>query len=113
VARLRWTPNSIAFRAELTRPATLLVDQNFDPGWRASEGLPISREGLLALPLAAGGRTLTLRHRPDGFAAGFLLTLVGIGLSAVTVRALAPTRIESLRARLRSLLAPPEDRPSG
>jgi len=38
-------PRSIAFTADLTRPA-LARDQDFDPGWRASEGLPISREGL-------------------------------------------------------------------
>jgi hypothetical protein len=112
VTRVRWTPNSIAFHVELTRPATLLVDQNFDPGWRSSYGLPISRDGLLALPLAAGGRNVTLRHRPDGFAAGFLLTLLGIGLSALAVRALTPNRIGSMRARLRSLLAPADERPN-
>jgi hypothetical protein len=92
VARLGWTPNSVAFRVELTRPATLVVDQNFDSGWGASEGLPISRDGLLALPLAAGERTLMLRHRPAGFAVGLALTVLGLGLSALAVSALAPAR---------------------
>jgi hypothetical protein len=53
-----------------------------------------------------------MRHRPDGFAAGFLLTLLGIGLSALAVRALTPNRIGSMRARLRSLLAPADERPN-
>ncbi|HEY4882000.1 MAG TPA: hypothetical protein VII08_00055 [Myxococcales bacterium] len=100
VARLRWSPSSIAFRVGLSRPATLVVDQNFDRGWRASEGRSVSRDGLLALPLPAGEREVTLRHRPDGFGLGLALTVIGLGLSALAVWGLAPTRASALRSRL-------------
>jgi hypothetical protein len=93
VARLRWSPNSILFRVTLTRPATLVVDQNFHSGWRASESVPVARDGLLALPLTAGERDVILRHRPAGVVPGLMI---------------APTRVAAMRARLRRALVGPE-----
>ena len=90
VVRIHWSPSSIAFRVALSRPATLVVDQNFDRGWRSSEGRSISRDGLLALPLPSGEREVTLRHRPDGFGLGLAMTVLGLGLSALALRSLAP-----------------------
>src|SRR6267142_787884 len=92
LARVRWSPSSISLHAALTRPATLVVDQNFDPGWRSNLGVPVSRDGLLALPLPAGDHEVRLDHRPQGFWMGALLSLLGVVLSvyALTRRAARP-----------------------
>ncbi len=81
VVRLRWSPSSITFRVETSRPATLIVDQNFDEGWRATLGAPVSHEGLLALEVPAGDRQVTFRHRPQGLELGLAMTGLGVFLS--------------------------------
>ena len=78
---LRWSPSELRFRVTLTAPSRLIVNQNFDPGWHASEGTLRTFEGLLALDLGAGEREVALTHRPEGFVAGLLLTLLGVALS--------------------------------
>jgi hypothetical protein len=91
VERLRWGPSSITFHAALSRPGTLVVDQNFDRGWQATEGTPVPRDGLLALELAAGDREVRLLHRPQGFWLGLGLSIFGLLLSAAAWRGLTRT----------------------
>jgi len=88
VERLRWSPSSIAFHVALSRPGTLVVDQNFDRGWHATRGTPVSRDGLLALELPAGDHQLRLYHRPQGFWLGLSLSIAGLVLSAISLKAL-------------------------
>jgi hypothetical protein len=83
---LRWSPSELRFRTALTAPARLLVNQNFDPGWRASEGTIASVAGLLAVDLAPGEREVTLTHRPEGLGAGLALTMLGVALSLAALR---------------------------
>jgi hypothetical protein len=86
---VRWSPSELRFRVALTAPARLIVNQNYDPGWRASEGTIRSFAGLLAIDLDPGEREVTLTHRPEGFAAGLALTLLGMALSLVALRFVA------------------------
>ncbi|HMC34596.1 MAG TPA: hypothetical protein VKH65_09325, partial [Myxococcales bacterium] len=106
VRELRWSPSAIDLEVSLRAPAVVVVNQNFEPGWAASEGMLASRAGLLALPLSPGTRTVRLRHRPEGFALGLALTLAGAVLCAAAVRGLTPQRVATLRSavarRLRS-----------
>ncbi len=96
VERLRWTPSSITFHVVLSRPGTLVVDQNFDRGWHATDGTLVLRDGLLALELAAGDRQLRLYHRPQGFWLGLSLSIFGLLLSGVAVKVLAPASVDKL-----------------
>jgi hypothetical protein len=89
---VRWSPSELRFRTALTAPARLVVNQNFDPGWRASQGTIRSLAGLLAVDLGAGGHEVTLTHRPEGLAAGLALTLLGVALSLVALRSVARRR---------------------
>jgi hypothetical protein len=92
-ARLvRWSPSELRFRAALAAPARLIVNQNFDPGWRASQGTVRSVAGLLAVDLDAGEHEVTLAHRPEGIFPGVVLTLAGVALSLVVLRSLRTRR---------------------
>ena len=33
-----WTPNKLSFEVESAAPSTMIVNQNYDPGWRVIEG---------------------------------------------------------------------------
>lgn len=77
VERLRWSPNRIDLRVTLRRPATLLINQNYADGWRASIGQVHAQDGLLAVDLPAGTHTLALRMWPPLCTLG----LVALGLA--------------------------------
>ena len=98
VSRLRWSPSSLTFRVSLSQPAMLVVDQNYDRGWSATVGAPVPHDGLLALPLPAGEREVVLRHRPEGFALGLGLTLLGLALSVPLALKLRPREAGSMEA---------------
>jgi hypothetical protein len=82
VKRVGWTPNTVTLHATLTRPARVLVNQNWHPGWHASVGEVVSNEGLLAVDLPAGDQEVALRFRPWS-------TLAGAGVSASALLMLA------------------------
>jgi hypothetical protein len=104
-----WSPNALAFDVRLESPATLIVNQNYETGWRAEGGetvgayvvlerrfwdirarpseLPAKGAiGLLAVPLPAGAHHLVLRHRPPWLWPGAVLSLIGVGLAAALLR---------------------------
>lgn len=102
---LRWAPSSITYRVALGRPATLVLNQAFDRGWRATEGFVAPRpDGLLAVQLAAGDREVTLRHRPPWLWTGALLSLLGVAASVLVVRRFSVSRQNALRTRIRAAL---------
>ena len=99
-------------RIPLDATATLIVNQNYETGWRAKDGndgeivgayvvperrfwdirarpaeLPVKGAiGLLAVSLPAGARHLVLVHRPPWLWAGGFLSLVGVALTLVILR---------------------------
>jgi hypothetical protein len=121
LAQTAWTPNAISFTADLTAPALLVVNQNYESGWRSSDGEVVAFRGpgqppwrsgqpapagpqaigLLAVSLPAGHHDLRVAHRPRGLAAGVALSVVGLALAALILRRLTP----EARARLRNALA--------
>ena len=54
VERRAWTPNRIDLSVDLTRPGTVIVNQNWNSGWRASTGTVRTANGLLAIDLPPG-----------------------------------------------------------
>jgi hypothetical protein len=115
VRQTQWSPNRLAFDIQLDAPATLIINQNYESGWRVDGGekvgayvvlerrfwdirarpddLPAKGAiGLLAVPLAAGTHQLTLSHRPPWLWPGAFLSLAGLLLSAVIVRAVRRQR---------------------
>ncbi len=78
IEELGWTPHSIRFRAQLARPATVLVNQNFAPQFGANVGTVHSHDGLLAVDLPAGTSEVTLRYRDWKFIFGAIVTFATI-----------------------------------
>jgi hypothetical protein len=81
VSRAYWSPNRIDLRVDLSRPARVLVNQNWHPGWRASVGHALSDGGIIGVDLPAGHHDLVLRFLPRsalGGAAASLAALIGV-----------------------------------
>lgn len=100
VRALAWTPNVLRFEVDLARPATLLVNQNTDPGWTASLGTIDRAEALLSVDLPAGRHAVTLTHAVLGLWPGALLTLLGILGAAWVLRRAPPARVTEWRGAL-------------
>lgn len=74
-ARTRWTPNSIRIEVTLERGGPVLINQNYDKHWHASQGEVFDYRGLLALRLPPGRYDVTLRYRPRPWLIGVALSL--------------------------------------
>jgi hypothetical protein len=95
VRRLRWSPNRIELEVDAKRPATVVVNQNFGPGWRV-EGATLSpRDGLIAADVPAGRHAVTFSYLPPGFVAGLCVSAVA-ALAAAAYVAIARRRRASL-----------------
>jgi hypothetical protein len=72
----KFTPNELVVRVTAATPGdTLVVNQNYDPGWRV-DGTPAeSHAEALAAPLRGGDQVLHFRFRPRGLLGGFALLL--------------------------------------
>jgi hypothetical protein len=113
VVERRWSPNRIELEVRLDAPATVIVNQNYETGWRAQAGkdgdatvgayvvpqrrfwdirarpaeLPVKGAiGLLAVSLPAGAHQLVLIHRPPWLWLGGLLSLAGVALTVTILR---------------------------
>ena len=79
----RRTATSFTFEVELERPGVVELATNFDPGWRASTGLPVESRGLLAVNLPAGRRLVVARFDPPSFRPALAVSAVGWSLALI------------------------------
>lgn len=112
VAQSSWSPNELVFDAHLATPGLLVVNQNYETGWRlegadvgATVGAFVAPQnrfwdirarpselpakgaiGLLAVRLPPGDHHVVLRHRPPGLGLGVALSLLGLALSVFVLR---------------------------
>ncbi|MGQ0553177.1 MAG: hypothetical protein ACT4PU_08140 [Planctomycetota bacterium] len=88
------TPNEIRVQLALTAPDTLVVNQNWFPGWvahsasgdeagDAGEQPLVAHENLLSLPLPAGEHELVLHYAPASVGRGAVLSLAALGVGAL------------------------------
>jgi hypothetical protein len=98
VRRVAWSPDRIDLQVDLVRAARVYVNQNWHPGWRASDGVVVAEDGLLAVDLPAGSHAVTLRFRSRAALAGIVTAIAGL-LAAGTIawRARRKDAIESWR----------------
>jgi len=86
VKETKWTPNRLDLHVELTRPARVYVNQNWHPGWHASDGVVVSDAGLLAVDLPAGTHDVVLRFWPRSAIAGGLTSLAALAVAVYVWR---------------------------
>ena len=79
-----WSPNLLKFHIDLPRTATLVVNQNFYPGWRvvAGRGEVYSEDGQLAVRMPPGRQEIELGFRPTYLFPSLIFSLLS---AAVTV----------------------------
>jgi hypothetical protein len=93
-----WSPGAIDLDVELAAPATVAINQNWDPGWRASVGEVKSDHGLLTVELPAGAHALSLRFEPRSALGGALASLVAAaGLVFLGLRARRSPTVSTAR----------------
>ncbi len=84
VSRVAWSPNRIDLHAELTRPARIIINQNWHPGWRSNVGAVVNDKGRLAIDAPAGSSDLAVRFLPSsalgGMGAALLALIVAVFL---------------------------------
>ncbi|HUO05331.1 MAG TPA: hypothetical protein VMU16_09055 [Candidatus Binataceae bacterium] len=73
-----WTPNELTYDVDVPAPATLVVNQNYDPGWQVASGPghQISQSGLLAVTVPAGKSEIVIGYRPWSVVFGALITIL-------------------------------------
>jgi len=104
VTRTSWSPNRIKLHVELSRPARVLVNQNWAPGWHATAGTVVSNEGLIAVDLPAGSQDVELWFMPRSTLGGGAVTTVSL-LAIAFIVWRGRRRGESFSSRQRSLTA--------
>jgi hypothetical protein len=78
VVQTRWSPNVLSYEIDAPAATTLIVNQNYYPGWRIVEGEgALATEGtLIAVKVPAGHHRIMLRYRPRYLVMAVLLTLM-------------------------------------
>ncbi len=98
VTRSRWSPNALSLHAEISRPTTLVVNQNHHPGFSSNVGLVRSERGLLAVDLPPGIHDVELRFRPRSAVGGGLALLFASAVAVLLlVRSRRTPRVEGAR----------------
>lgn len=73
----KFTPNRITVYPPTDAATTIVINQNFAPGWQASAGeIKETEEGLLSAVVPADAGEVVLTYRPPGFLPGLGLTLI-------------------------------------
>ncbi len=98
VVREKWTPNEITLQVKAYVTTTVLVNQNYHRAWRTNVGTTYARDGLLALQVPPGEHRIVLRYRDR-------LLRTGLGISVVTLLAIAVLGVREARLRLRAFRA--------
>jgi hypothetical protein len=78
VTRTSWSPNKVGMHVAVARPARVLVNQNWAPGWHASVGKIVSHEGLLAVEVPQGAHDVVLSFFPWSTIGGASVTLTAL-----------------------------------
>ncbi len=75
----RFSPGRIAVRADLKVPGMLVVNQNYHPSWRSSQGRICDYNGLLGVALQeAGVYELELSYVPRDFYLGLFISVCAV-----------------------------------
>jgi hypothetical protein len=84
-----WSPNHLRFRVDVKSAATLVVNQNWYPNWRAEDGRPVtSKGGLVSVSVQPEDTTIELRYSRRSFLVGLIVSAISwIAVGAFLIRA--------------------------
>lgn len=74
-----WSPNKITLDLDMDNTDTLVINQNYDKGWKTYSSLSIKpTKGLLSLQVTPSVKKITLFYFPYSFLVGMLFSILGI-----------------------------------
>ncbi|MBN1913924.1 MAG: hypothetical protein JW788_05940 [Candidatus Omnitrophica bacterium] len=79
VERRLFSPNKLVFKVDLSSQDTLIINQNYFPGWHSTQGKVVNSDGLLGVQLQKGQTDLSLYYFPPSLAAGIILFVLSVG----------------------------------
>ncbi len=87
VSQSYWSPNRLVFHYDIRRPDVLVVNQNYDKGWKAFPPKRVrSHNGLISVEIDPADKGVILYYLPLSFVAGLLTCAVAIAVYAVMIR---------------------------
>jgi hypothetical protein len=77
VSQTMWTPNRLAYELAVPAPTSLVVNQNYYPGWRLANGKGqlYPENGVIAVRVPAGRERIELVYAPEHILLAFALTI--------------------------------------
>ena len=80
VRQTLWTPNRLRYEVNVSGPSSLVVNQNYFPGWRLSSGNGelYSKNGLIAVRIPPGRNRIELVYAPEHILLAFALTIAAL-----------------------------------
>ena len=87
VQLVMWSPNRLSYRVDAPARATVVINQNYEPGWSLAQGQGsvVSANGLLAVSVPAGRQSITLRYRGTAFELGALISILSLLIAVALV----------------------------
>ena len=88
VTLARWTPNRLEYAVDAPAPSVLVVNQNYDPSWRAMSGTGqiFSWGGLLAMRVPAGRSRIVVRYISNATICGMVVSMLTAFAAFVLIR---------------------------
>ncbi len=75
-----WSPNRQRFHIKSEEENKLVINQNFDQGWRSSSGIIVTQNGLLAINIPPGNYDFEVYYLPKSFQLGLYLLVFTLGI---------------------------------
>lgn len=87
----RWTPNALSYQVDAPGPTLIVINQNFDSGWRIASGAGeiVSYEGLIGVHVPAGIQIVKLHYISVAFLIGAAVSLLTLVLAIIVVRVMS------------------------
>lgn len=83
VELVRWTPNTMVVRALCPANGHIVLNRNWNVGWRAAPPYHTeSFSGLISAPVEAGEHLIRFEYRPLSFSNGTMISLASFALAA-------------------------------
>jgi hypothetical protein len=77
---LEWTPNSVTVAVSGAVPGDVVVlNQNFDPGWRVNGAAALNHEDTVAAPISQASQVFVFRYRPRPLAWSLFVFAITVG----------------------------------
>jgi len=80
VSQTLWTPNRLRYEVNVPAAASLVVNQNYYPGWRLTNGHGelYAEKGLIAVRVPPGRQRIELVYAPEHILLALALTMAAV-----------------------------------